>query len=96
MIDETLETAAYRKFVVSIRSKPGLMPTCHKIVTVEAHSILKAKQEAVRMLARGKFQYRREMNLWVFDSVEPISNIEGVWDGKSNSPGARSEAPEFT
>lgn len=96
MIDETLETAAYRKFVVSIRSTPGLKPSCHKIVTVEAHSILKAKQEAVRLLARGKFQFRKRMGLWVFDSVEPISNIEGVGDGKSDSPGARSEAPELT
>lgn len=84
MVDETLESAALRSFVVSIRSRPGMNPRAQQVVVVKAFSIIGAKRQAVKKLAQGKFKNRDNINMWVFDSVEPVEPRVENGSGESN------------
>ena len=71
MLDETKESAALRSFMVTMISRPGLRPESVQTVVVKAHSILKAKLEAVKKVQKGKFRFRN-FDCWQFNKVEEI------------------------
>lgn len=70
-IDELLESAARRTFMVTIKTKPGAKKFVHQVCIVQALSPRGAKQAAANRMAKGKFQHMRFSD-WVFESVEEV------------------------
>lgn len=73
MSDEKDESAALRVFMIVIKSKAGLAKPTTQTVVVKAHSIYKAKIEAIRKVRRGFYKFR-DHNCWVFEKVEEVNN----------------------
>lgn len=74
-VDETLETAKARNFVVSMQTRAGFQPFEHKVIVVTAYSIKGAKAAAIKKMKKGRHQYTRAAS-WVFKSVQDAT--EGV------------------
>jgi hypothetical protein len=72
-VDETLETAALRNFVVSLCTKPGMKPYDHRVVVVKAHSIAAAKEQAIVKIKHDKRHRFTKKGSWVFLKVEDAS-----------------------
>lgn len=72
-VDETLETAAERNFVVALQTKGGAKKAHSQVVVVQAHSILGAKKKAFLKMKTQRFKHST-MNHWQFTSVQEVSN----------------------
>lgn len=86
-IDETLESALPRTFIIALQSKPGLKPGLHQAVVATATSIAKAKKEAVRKVAKKQFARRNDIRFWQFLSIEEYKDehSDGEGAGRSDS-----------
>lgn len=72
-VDETLETAAERNFVVALRTKGGAKKATETVVVVQAHSIAQAKRKAYNKVKKGRFKHS-PFGHWEFTTVEAQSN----------------------
>lgn len=62
------------KYQVTIKSRPGLAPRYHGIVTVVAASPLEAEALAIKKAASGKFKFRDSKTFWQILNLQEIGD----------------------
>lgn len=70
-MDDTLESALKRQFMIHIKPRPGFPAKGEKVLMIGAYSRAQAKKDAVRKAATKEFKNRKAHD-WVFVSIEEL------------------------